>query len=140
LRSNYHVWVCLCGRNSSNSISSSSSSSSGLLLGTHSTAMTRKKLVHVRKRMNKWEKEKKEKRGREGERPVYSTTDVLLHLYYINHHVKDAPPARRIEGRNGQGLNRLWIKQSSQRKLCMITFFYILFVFYIMEKKVIIIG
>jgi hypothetical protein len=64
-------------------------------------------------------------------RPVYSTTDVLLHLYYINYHVKDAPPMRGKEERDGQGLNRLWIKQYNRHD----HFFFILFVFYIMEKR-----
>jgi hypothetical protein len=39
----------------------------------------------------------REKEEKKNERPVYSTTAVLLHLYYINYRTRDAPPTRRKE-------------------------------------------
>lgn len=87
LRCNYHVGVCGCGGSSSNG------SKSLLLLGIYSTATARKSVLHVDTRTNKREKGKKREeseRERQTERPVDSTTAVLLHLYYIKHHASDA--------------------------------------------------
>jgi hypothetical protein len=106
LRSNYHVWVCLYVCNSSNS---SNSSSSVLLLGTHSTAMTRKKLVHVRKRMNK-KREREERKERERARDQ-SIRQLMYYCIYITSTIM--LKTRLLWKEKKEEMDKVWIAYES---------------------------